>query len=47
MVCYLCNAPLHDNKVRIVDVQLNTLKHGLNSVHLTLVAIEEVFRNVR
>lgn len=43
---YLGNPPLHDDKIGVVDIELNTLKHGLDRVHLALVAIEKVFGHV-
>ena len=38
---------LHDQKVRVVDVKLYALEQGLDGMLLGLVAVEEIFRNVR
>jgi hypothetical protein len=37
---------LHDQKIGVIDVELHTLKYGLDDVLLSLVAIQEVFRDI-
>lgn len=38
---------LHDQEVGVVDVKLYALEQGLDGMLLGLVAVEEIFRNVR
>lgn len=39
----LCDSSLHDEKVRIVHVQLNRMEEVLNSLYLCRMAVDEVF----
>ena len=45
-VTNLGDATLHDQEIRIVDVQLNALKEILDSLLSRLVPIQQVFRYV-
>ena len=40
---HLRNTTLHDQEIRIVDIELDTLEQCLDSVLCGLVAIEKVF----
>lgn len=40
---YLCNSPLHDEKMRVIYIQLNWSKEVLNSIVLNIRAINKIF----
>jgi len=38
---------LHDQEIRVVDVELHALEDGLNDVLLGLVTIQKIFGDIR
>lgn len=38
---------LHDQEIWVIDIELDTLKDGLNDILLGFVTIQKVFRDIR
>jgi hypothetical protein len=45
-VAHLGDAALHNQKVGVVDIELDALEKSLDIMLLGLVSIQEVFRNI-
>ncbi len=45
-MAYFRDSPLHNEKVRVVYIKLNTLEERLNNMLLGLVAVQEILGNV-